>query len=600
MTRRLRIDGPTASEPHFWDRIFPGTDRRRDKRRRRSTPMVLQLESRQLLSGDVVSGISAGMEFFYQDPVTGKVFELDAAPAPTGLAGAAGASGARHPLSSVPVLNSLPGARASIYLDFIGDYEASWGSYGAISTPAFDADGDPTSFSDSELTAIRNIWSDVAEDYSPFNINVTTAAPPSFANGVAQKMVIGGSGSWMGATYGGISYVGSFSNDMPNVSFVFSNNLGNGDARYTADAVSHEAGHAFGLNHQSTYSGSTLTQEYSTGPGNGVAPLMGNSYSAGRSLWWHGTSDVSSSSYQDDMSVIAGAANGFGYRPESAGTTAATATPIGGEGGRVYASGVIRNGQDVNFYSVVAGAGSASFTVNAAAGSNNLVPTLQLLDSTGTVMLASASTPSDGSSATITYTFAEAGSYRLVVWGNDAYGNAGQYSLSGTVEPPPTWLAASAPAASVSTVSTTTPAAPVPVVTGPPAAPSGLSVASRSGNSVTIVWNDVADNETGYQIQRSTNGGKTWSTIATVSADSSAFADGSVRGRKRYVYRVIGFNAQGTSASSNLAAATTPKSTATHYARHFKTAGRFARPFKAMGRFARHAIHPRALRTAGH
>ena len=41
---------------------------------------------------------------------------------------------------------------------------------------AFDQDGDPTTFSSGELTAIQQIWSVVAEAYSPFNVDVTTVA----------------------------------------------------------------------------------------------------------------------------------------------------------------------------------------------------------------------------------------------------------------------------------------------------------------------------------------------------------------------------------------------------------------------------------------
>src|SRR5437867_2527541 len=90
-----------------------------------------------------------------------------------------------HPLSSVPALNSLPGAPAALYLDFDGDFESNWGGIPNIVTPAYDTDGDPTSFSDYELACINQIWQYVAEDYSPFNINVTTVAPPTLSDGIA-------------------------------------------------------------------------------------------------------------------------------------------------------------------------------------------------------------------------------------------------------------------------------------------------------------------------------------------------------------------------------------------------------------------------------
>src|SRR4051794_34549275 len=50
-----------------------------------------------------------------------------------------------HPLTAVPVLNSLTGTFAKLYLDFNGDATNH-------NTPAFDTDGDPTNFSDGEFT----------------------------------------------------------------------------------------------------------------------------------------------------------------------------------------------------------------------------------------------------------------------------------------------------------------------------------------------------------------------------------------------------------------------------------------------------------------
>src|SRR5262249_32647842 len=143
---------------------------------------------------------------------------------------------ATHPLSSIPALSSLPGAKATLYLNFLGDFISTWGSYSNISTPVYDQDGDATTFSDSELSSIQQIWNYVSEDYAPFNINVTTVQPSSFADGVAERVDIGGNGSWTGGTYGGISYISSFTNSIVNVSFVFPANLGNGYPKYVGDA----------------------------------------------------------------------------------------------------------------------------------------------------------------------------------------------------------------------------------------------------------------------------------------------------------------------------------------------------------------------------
>ena len=51
-------------------------------------------------------------------------------------------------------------------------------SYGdPIVSPAYDLDGNPSSFSNAELDRIQDIWKLVAEDYAPFDVDVTTEDP---------------------------------------------------------------------------------------------------------------------------------------------------------------------------------------------------------------------------------------------------------------------------------------------------------------------------------------------------------------------------------------------------------------------------------------
>ena len=384
-------------------------------------PRLEMLEPRWCLHGDPLSPDHSGEIGWVGDPV------------PTGdeiASIAASVSGAAtYALSSVPVLNSLAGAAVSVYLDFVGHFDATWGGYQNITTPVYDQDGDPTSFSDGELASITNVWQAVSEDYAPFKVNVTTVAPPSFANGAALLVAIGGDGAWTGGTYGGISYVNSFTNSLSNTVFVFANNLANGYAKYVADAASHEAGHGFGLQHQSQYnaSGSKIA-EYYTGPGDGTAPLMGNSYSAPRSLWWYGTS-TSSTTFQDDMAVISRSQNGFGYRADDHGNTSATATALTVAGNQLSGSGIIGTTSDLDYFSFSTGGGQLSLSVDVAAY-NNLDVSIQLRDSSGAIIASAAPTNSFG--ATINAAVA-AGSYRLVVASGGGYGNVGQYTVSGTI-----------------------------------------------------------------------------------------------------------------------------------------------------------------------
>src|SRR5262249_30874645 len=136
----------------------------------------------------------------------------------TGSTGASAAPAAAAP--AVPAYSSLPGAKATLYLDFGGDFESQWGSWTNFSTPAFDTDGDPTTFSQSELNAIYDMWQAVAEDYAPFNINVTTVDPGSYADGVALKVVIGGGGARYGGGGGG-SLLRGVCHRVPPASLVF-------------------------------------------------------------------------------------------------------------------------------------------------------------------------------------------------------------------------------------------------------------------------------------------------------------------------------------------------------------------------------------------
>ena len=188
----------------------------------------------------------------------------------------------RSRLADLAELNSNSGASVSIFLDFDGHSETTWGSFlRNVTIPVFDTDSDNTTFSDAEQALITEVWQRVSEDFAPFDVNVTTVEPADFSNGVALRVSIGGDGAWTGSTLGGVAYLDSFTNSLPNTVFVFPDNLAD-SARNIAEASSHEAGHGFGLEHQSQYSGTTLVEEYN--PGTPVwAPIMGVSYYSAQS-----------------------------------------------------------------------------------------------------------------------------------------------------------------------------------------------------------------------------------------------------------------------------------------------------------------------------
>ncbi|MET0831415.1 MAG: hypothetical protein ABWY62_03470, partial [Acidimicrobiia bacterium] len=110
----------------------------------------------------------------------GFVFFVDPAPdtAPRDGGDAAPAA-APFPYEDTFSLNSKPGSKRVVYLDFNGHtLPASNGWRAGVYTAlAYDTDGAPGTFNDAEMDVIQSIWQRVAEDFAPFDVNVTTAAP---------------------------------------------------------------------------------------------------------------------------------------------------------------------------------------------------------------------------------------------------------------------------------------------------------------------------------------------------------------------------------------------------------------------------------------
>lgn len=335
---------------------------------------------------------------------------------------------ALHPLTDIPVLNSNPSAFAKLYLDFDGDPPSNWSGSSVPVTPAYDQDNNVDTFSDGELNSIKQIWQRVSEKYSPFKINVTTVLPSNFNDKHAQKIVIGGDGAWLGSPAGGVSQVGSFFNSQPNVSYVFPDELSNGNAKFVAEATAHEAGHSFGLTHQSTYNGTTKVDEYNPGDSK-KAPIMGDSYNATRGLWWKGQSSNSSTSQQDDLAILSGSSDGFGYRVDDHGSTQATANPLTINGTSVSAAGIIERMTDADVFSFQTGSGQISLVGHVATIGPTLDLKLELRDASYNVVATASSTNlAESISANVA-----AGTYYLVVLSQGNYGDLGQYTVTGTI-----------------------------------------------------------------------------------------------------------------------------------------------------------------------
>ena len=86
-------------------------------------------------------------------------------------------SDAPYGLNNTFALESKPDATKTIYLDFDGHHSVNNGWGHDIQFPAFNRDGNVNSFSNSELIEIQKQFQHVAEDFLPFDVNVTTADP---------------------------------------------------------------------------------------------------------------------------------------------------------------------------------------------------------------------------------------------------------------------------------------------------------------------------------------------------------------------------------------------------------------------------------------
>ena len=89
-----------------------------------------------------------------------------------------------------------------------------------------------------------------------------------------------------------------------------------------------------------------------------------------------------------------------------------------------------------------------------------------------------------------------------------------------------------------------------------PDAPTSLSATAASNSSIDLAWADNASDEDGFNVERSADG-TNFNLIGSIGADVTAYSDNGLSASTLYYYRVIAFNSAGSSASSNIANATT-------------------------------------------
>ncbi len=357
-------------------------------------------------------------------------------------------SGASFPYDQTFKLHSLPGSKKVIYIDFDGYVTTgtAWNtSFGdPINSPAYNLDGDPLSFSNTELDRIQDIWKLVAEDFAPFDVDVTTEDPGqaainrSSANddryGTRVVMTVD---DFANCGCGGFAYVGVFGYEGSNYkpAFVFNESLVG-----AAEAVSHEAGHNLGLLHDGIKNGAAYYQGHGSGD-TGWAPIMGVGYYQQLVHWSKGEYS-NANNLEDDIQVIQN--NGILLLADDHGSDMASSTTLDSvlSGSTITLSGIglIERRNDVDFFSFMNGGGDVLINVNPAQLSPNLDIFAGLYDSSGTLI--ASSNPVDSLNASIDANSLPAGEYFVMVdgvgkgdplsSGYSDYASLGQYKISGT------------------------------------------------------------------------------------------------------------------------------------------------------------------------
>ncbi len=398
----------------------------------------------------------------------------------------------------VPVWHSRPGAPHILYLDFNGATGQSLpcGGFANINTPAFDQNGNTSTFSASEINTMQQIFEIVSEDYLPFNVDVTTAV--STGSNVA-TVVIGGDGAWVNnPNWAGVACTNAYANSLPNVAFVFSDDL-NEEPHITGHAASHEAGHMYGLAHYQTssnparimqwllssdqwttwFDGATCNCLSEPGGGDPNAPICG-------------VPDDAPETVQDDMLILESMLGGLA--PDDVGNTQATAPILSINNGQFAAEGFIGTLADVDYFQIVApSSGQLAAAVDVSAANNgNLDSKVTLFDAAGSVLIEN--DLGSGQDSSISFQV-QAGTFYLRVASNGGYGEVGAYSLAGTLTALPVVSFAATQFTSTESSSSAT-------IT--------VSLSSSSTQTVSVMYNASGGTATSGSDYLAANGTLTW------------------------------------------------------------------------------------------
>ena len=339
------------------------------------------------------------------------------------------------PLEDAFLLHSKPGADQTIYLDFDGHHSVnnSWGH--DIEFPAFDTNGHPAGFNAGELREIIEHWRYVAEDFAPFDVDVTTedpGAPRLKKSGVNDarygvRVVCTQATDGFGDGIGGVAFLRAYDDNVDNPVFTF--NKGDNNGGMTS---SHETGHALGLSHDG------LNElAYHPGVGSGVTswgPIMGAPFGKSLTQWCDGAYNGATNT-EDDYAVMS--TLGLMFKPDMVGDSIASATvlPLDCNDPNLasFPGGLIETSNDRDYYEFTTTGGDIFIQATVPEDVSNLDIQLELFDEAGGLI--AVKNPIDARRAKIVENI-PAGTYYFAVDGIDQlprytdYGCIGQYDLA--------------------------------------------------------------------------------------------------------------------------------------------------------------------------
>lgn len=348
---------------------------------------------------------------------------------------------APYNLSDTFRLSTRPGATKTIYLDFDGHHSVNNDWNHNIVFPRYDRDGDNTTFSTAELIELQKIFQNVAEDFAPFDVNVTTIDPGLDAltrTGASDttwgiRVVHTQATNGFGDSFGGVAFLNSFNDPIDNPCFAINKGVNNG-----AMTVSHEIGHTFGLRHDGLNSAA-----YHPGTGTGPTswgPLMGAPF--GRNLvHWSKGEYTGNTNTEDDLALITQAQHGVNFLPDDVGNTTANARPLNMTSATTaFDWAIVGNPTDVDVFRFEAGAGPFTMDIRPFRENPNLDVLATLMDSSGNVI--ATSNPTDNVTASFNIPDLAAGTYFVSVDGTGLsgiytdYGSLGFFTVEATLVDP--------------------------------------------------------------------------------------------------------------------------------------------------------------------